>query len=136
MAPVATGGLEAVDALLKLKDEAGALKTFRILHEDLDGITVSISEPGVEKSAFDVTEIEFEVVLNSECKRQANRGQARCGRGSLHLETVDILMTPESNDSRFAPTVPFHSIDPFAGKQVLADRLAGRNRHTDSGILN
>ena len=56
----------------------------------------------------------------------------------FNSETVDILMTPESNDSRFAPTVPFHSIDPFAGKQVLADsdRLAGRNRHTDSGILN
>jgi hypothetical protein len=45
-------------------------------------------------------------------------------------------MTPESNDSRFASAVPLNPIDPLAGKQVLAERLAGRNRHTDSGILN
>ena len=44
MAPVATGGFEAVDALLKLKDVARALETFRVLHEDLYGIAVRINE--------------------------------------------------------------------------------------------
>ena len=73
MAAVATGGLEAVDALLKLKDAAPgrALKPLGVLHVDLHtqistGSPLESTRPEFKKAHLNnIAQVDIKIVLGS-----------------------------------------------------------------------